>query len=220
MLLRRPELKMAKAFTGHLLDRFDNRVRKNEISGCWEWTGVKNVRGYGRVTLNSRMWQAHRVFYELYSGEEIPNDMQIDHLCRNRPCVNPDHLEVVTAEENVARYVGSNTHCKRGHKYDEINTKYYTTSVLCVNGLPRVVRQCMVCRRQIESFHWRKRRAIEAIHRLQDSLLTVRVRANRSGVYADLSEVTEQIQGVAATFFCQLAAAGVNPQTGISRALR
>lgn len=67
-------------------------------SGCWLWIGPLNNKGYG--TFNRKY--AHRVFYEQYKGP-IPNDLELDHLCRNTACVNPDHLEPVTHAINLRR---------------------------------------------------------------------------------------------------------------------
>jgi len=95
-------------------------------SGCWEYTGSKDGNGYGYIKTGSRKdgtrrnRGAHRVSYEHFVAP-IPDDLVIDHLCRNPPCVNPDHLEVVTTRENVMRGVspwpvlGRNNVCKRGH---------------------------------------------------------------------------------------------------------
>ena len=78
---------------------------------CWEWTGRLNASGYGVVTSVF----VHRTLYELFSGP-IPEGLQIDHLCRNKRCANPTHLEAVTRSENVRRSprIGP-AMCKRGH---------------------------------------------------------------------------------------------------------
>ena len=101
-----------------VLERFWAKVRKTDT--CWEWTAQRNW-GYGRFALTHRkMVRAHRFSYELHKGP-IPQGLVIDHLCRNKACVNPDHLELVTNRENVLRGVGTSavnakkTHCKRGH---------------------------------------------------------------------------------------------------------
>lgn len=84
-----------------LRSRFDHHVIVTP--GCWLWDGNHNERGYPRVNAHGKNgYKAHRLAYELYVGQ-IPSGMEIDHLCRNRGCVNPDHLEPVTREENNRR---------------------------------------------------------------------------------------------------------------------
>jgi hypothetical protein len=96
-------------------------------TGCWIWRGWKNPEGYGSTTVARRTRLAHRAMYELLVGP-IPEGLQIDHLCRTRDCVNPDHLEPVTARENTLRSNAPTaknarkTHCPKGHPYDEANT--------------------------------------------------------------------------------------------------
>lgn len=70
--------------------------------GCWVWTGSTNSRGYGQITINKKSKKAHRVMYELIRGT-IPDGMELDHLCRVKSCVNPEHLEAVTHSENIKR---------------------------------------------------------------------------------------------------------------------
>lgn len=94
---------------------------------CWEWHGaICKKTGYGKVGLGRRgdgVGLVHRVVYELLR-DPIPLGMDLDHLCRNRGCCNPDHLEPVTRQVNVSRgarakgWRDSATHCSRGHRYD------------------------------------------------------------------------------------------------------
>lgn len=114
-------------------DRFAEKVCVCPNSGCHEWTGAKSV-GYGAIWCNTKRQNigAHRVAWELAHGRAIPTDREIDHLCRNRGCVNPDHLELVTHRENIRRTESEiarnmdKTHCKRGHPFDEENTGTYS----------------------------------------------------------------------------------------------
>lgn len=81
---------------------------------CWLWNGSVRPNGYGQTKVAGIVVSAHRAVYELLVGE-IPRDRQLDHLCLNKICVNPAHLEPVTASENQQRRVALITHCPSGH---------------------------------------------------------------------------------------------------------
>ena len=121
-------------------ERFATKYEVVE-SGCWQWLDSLATFGYGTFGYKGKGHRAHRISYMLYKGE-IPDGLVLDHLCRNRGCVNPDHLEPVTTKENVMRGIGvavansKATHCKKGHEYDKENT--YIT--------PKGFRDCRECR--------------------------------------------------------------------------
>jgi hypothetical protein len=103
--------------------RFWAKVDLDAPRGCWEWTALIHTAGYGNFRPHNQgpLLYAHRYAYELARGP-IPAGLTIDHLCRNRACVNPAHLEPVTNRENIQRAAALKTHCPQGHPYDETNT--------------------------------------------------------------------------------------------------
>ena len=119
------------------IERFLTHVTNN--IGCWEWSGYLDRDGYGRFGQKA----AHRFAY-LLTGNKLVDGMDIDHLCRNRKCVNPKHLEQVTRRENIRRgdtgiHKRTKTVCIRGHAFDDENTYFYTTRI------GKTARQCRKC---------------------------------------------------------------------------
>ena len=123
----------------------------NRTSACWLWEAALSTRGYGRITIAGRQYQAHRLAYESLVGP-IPEGRQVDHLCRVRRCVNPAHLEIVTGRENVLRgntivaQHAAKTHCPRGHEYSAENTRRW-----------RGHRKCRTCENAREREHRKER---------------------------------------------------------------
>lgn len=104
-------------------ERFLSKVALPSTDGCMEWMGGKANGGYGRFGVSEGdIRYAHRVAYEHWVGP-IPEKKTLDHTCRNKGCVNPDHLEPVSIGENVQRHFALMTHCKSGrHEFTEENT--------------------------------------------------------------------------------------------------
>ncbi len=113
-------------------ERFKEKIIV-EPSGCWRWTASTMGSGYGRFKIRGRksMIAAHIFAYEQKYGP-VPDGKELDHLCRNRWCCNPDHVEPVTHQVNVVRGNAPNMilhrsgKCRRGHEQNETNTKYQT----------------------------------------------------------------------------------------------
>ena len=116
----------------------DKLFSKMTLDGdCWVWTGALSS-GYGNFWSNKKAYRTHRVAY-IEFVDEIPSHLELDHLCSNKSCFNPDHLEAVTHQENINRWfnhIGSDKQCKNGHSRNRENTRYDTlasgrTQVAC-----------------------------------------------------------------------------------------
>lgn len=117
------------------LDRLMGRVTKTD--SCWIWTGALR-NGYGAIGVEGKTLYTHRYVYQRVVGP-VPTGLDLDHLCRNRTCCNPDHLEPVTRQENLRRaaiYRSPVTACHNGHEYTAKNT--YTN--------PSGYRTCKSCK--------------------------------------------------------------------------
>ncbi len=104
-------------------ERFMKFVRRSR-SGCWVWKGARSG-DYGMFHLNGAMTPAHRASHRLFKGK-VPEKHVVDHLCNNKACVNPEHLEAVTQRVNAMRAGGGRhnrekTHCPSGHPYSGAN---------------------------------------------------------------------------------------------------
>lgn len=126
-----------------LADRIRDSSSVTE-SGCWQWQRYTYGNGYAAISVAGKQRLAHRVSYEVSVGP-IPEGMVIDHLCRNKRCVNPAHLEVVTSRENTRRAM--RTHCINGHEFDEENTWMHEGK-----------RYCRACRRKRAREYQERRR--------------------------------------------------------------
>ena len=130
------------------IQRFMSKVKNT--NNCWIWLAGKQGGGYGQFRVNGKTLLSHRISYELFK-DDIPYGLELDHLCRVRHCVNPEHLEVVTSQENTKRgELGLinklKTQCKNGHEYNEKNTYKRKTGK----------RQCRECHR-IENIEYKRR---------------------------------------------------------------
>lgn len=127
-------------------ERFYAKVKVSS-SGCWEWQAFRDPEGYGRLQVAGKNLVAHRVSFTMFNGP-IKEGLVLDHLCRNRGCVNPAHLRECTDGENVTAngskaFSRSNlekTECPKGHPYDARNTYRYDGRRFC--------RACLAAKKQ------------------------------------------------------------------------
>lgn len=116
-------------------------------NGCWVWNRKLTTAGYGRTPYQGKSMYAHRLAYVAFKGQ-IPDNMHLDHLCRNPACVNPEHLEAVTHKVNVQRGLRGVlnpqrlvTYCKHGHEFTEKNTYWKLNP-----NTDRKTRMCITCK--------------------------------------------------------------------------
>ena len=127
------------------LTYIEQKVERITESGCWIWIGRTDF-GYGTAWFNKKRTKAHRFVYEVYK-DALTKEDQLDHLCRVRCCVNPEHLEIVTPKVNILRGIGPTainsfkSSCIYGHEFTEENT-YYVRLGKNIKGMRRVCRTC------------------------------------------------------------------------------
>lgn len=118
-----PVLSLTGIVTPPLILRIWAQAPSDE-NGCLVWTGVLDPHGYGKIKSGGRGYSTHRIAWTWFNGREIPKGMTVDHLCRNRACCNPVHLDICTPGENALRSPmtlpsihKAKTHCPQGHPY-------------------------------------------------------------------------------------------------------
>lgn len=128
----------------------------DKTNNCWIWIGsTRSINGYGQFLFNGKLVQSHRISFEIFKGD-IPNGLVIDHLCRNKICVNPEHLEAVSNKENILRGIGvcannkRKTQCKNGHEFTEQNIYRY----------PNGRKDCRICLKRRNDARPKKREVI------------------------------------------------------------
>ena len=115
----------------------------NKVGDCLVWQGTKRSNGYGVTVYLGKQTTTHRVMYALHFGG-ITEVMEVDHTCNRRDCINPEHLQAVTHQENMRLGALRRKSCKAGHEWNERNT--YVKEVKRKQGGTRMQRYCRVCR--------------------------------------------------------------------------
>lgn len=169
-------------------DRFYAKVAEANQDGCQLWLAATGTKGYGHFGVSGRgMVSAHRVAYVLANNEDIPAGRFLDHVCRVRRCVNPQHLRVVTNQENLlaqgsqhwARTKADQELCSRGHPLTEANLLTYQAQ----RARPR--RQCRACQYAWNRLDYRRRHrglswTEEELQREADSVYAARQRTKEA----------------------------------------
>lgn len=135
-----------------LIDRFVEKISEPDDAhnDCWIWKGSRTGSGYGQIWVNRRMRTAHRVSHELFIGP-IPDGCAVDHLCRNRLCVRPDHLQALDHYTNWSQWNLSKTHCRNGHLYSGDNLRFK----------PSGERRCRICHNAQERERQSRKRGLK-----------------------------------------------------------
>lgn len=131
-------------------ERFWAQTERRGPDECWPWKGRTRATGYGQTSVYGKLVEAHRFSYELLVGR-IPIGLEVDHLCSNRGCVNPAHLEVVPHRENIQRTWRRRTRCRNGHAIPAEPTYMI--------GRKGPIRRCLECEKAANARKLAKRRA-------------------------------------------------------------
>lgn len=140
------------------------KVIYDRKTGCWNWAAGKNGKGYGYMTVSGKQRPAHRLAFEA-AYTKIPKDLVIDHKCRNRGCVNPEHLRIVTPKQNALENNSGKsaenivkTHCVNGHEFTPANT-----IVKWRDARHRHMRRvCRTCQRESWKLYMRRKRGLDS----------------------------------------------------------
>ena len=146
------------------IEEFMSRVKVDGVSGCWEWQSYICKRdGYGKIGFDGKIIGTHRISYILHHGS-IPDGLFVLHKCDNRKCVNPEHLYVGTAKDNMNDKMdrdrhfnghSAKTHCNYGHEFTAENTLFRKQKMK--NGKPW--RACKMCAK-IRGEKWRANKQV------------------------------------------------------------
>lgn len=119
-------------------------ARTDAVGDCLVWKGATNKKnGYGVAVWLGKQTTVHRIVYQMVHGD-IPPNSEVDHMCNVRGCINPDHLQLVTHQQNMELGASRRKTCRNGHEWSDKNT--YITKVKRKQGGFRMQRYCRVCR--------------------------------------------------------------------------
>jgi hypothetical protein len=111
---------------------------------CLVWFGTRRTNGYGVTVFMGKQTTTHRVMYQLHTQQSVPLGMEVDHLCNNRACINPEHLQLVTHSENMRLSKNRRATCRAGHEWTEAST--YLATIKRKGEGTRLQRYCRICR--------------------------------------------------------------------------